>query len=134
MIFGIIFVYVMYRYLPADMPEMFKIYPPFMAMTFWSYSYVLDSYVLIIPACICLWLMIRSGGLSGFTFWMLGGMFCVEGAFIRSAIYRVFMRMYSSLTYPKAYDIARTIYELGIIAIGIALCLKLRHVYKEADS
>ena len=134
MIFGIIFVYVMYRYLPADMPEMFKIYPPFMAMTFWSYSYVLDSYVLIIPACICLWLMIRSGGLSGFTFWMLGGLFCVEGAFIRSAIYRVFMRMYSSLNYPKAYDIARTIYELGIIAIGIALCLKLRHVYKEADS
>ena len=134
MIFGIIFVYVMYRYLPADMPEMFKIYPPFMAMTFWCYSYVNDSYVLVIPTCLCLRLMMQSENLSGFVSWLLNGLFCAEGLFFRSVVYRVLMKMYSSLSYPKAYDIARTIYELGIIAIGIALCLKLRRVYKEANS
>ena len=134
MIFGIIFVYVMYRSLPADMPEMFKIYPAFMAMTFWCYSYVLDNYVLIIPACICLWLMLKSAELSRFTFWMLCGLFCVNGAIVRSVLYRVFMRIYSSLTYPRAYDIARTIYELGIIAVGIIICFELRRIYTEDKS
>ena len=123
MVFGIIFVYVMNRSLPADMPEMFKIYPAFMAMTFWCYSYVLDHYVLIIPTCICLWLMIRSAEGSRFTFWMLCGLFCAEGAIFRSVLCRLFMRVFSSLHYPKAYDISRTIYELGLIAVSIIICL-----------
>ena len=134
MVFGIIFVYIMYRCLPAEMPEIFKIYPAFMTVTFWCYSYVLDSYVLIIPTCLCLWLMIRSNEYSRFIFWMFCGLFCANGAIFRSVLDRVFMRMYSSLHYPKAYDIARTIYELGIITIGIILCLEFRRIYSEAKS
>lgn len=129
MIFGIIFVCVMYRSLPDDMPVIFKMYPAFMAVTFWCYSWTLDSYVLIIPVSVCLWLMIKSVSSSDFIFWMLCSLYCANGSILRSIAYRIFMKIFTGITYWRAYDISRTIYETGIIIIGIILCFELRRVY-----
>ncbi|MBQ7545092.1 MAG: DUF2029 domain-containing protein [Synergistaceae bacterium] len=134
MVFGIIFLFWVYRSLPAEMPGIFKIYPAFMAVTFWCYSWALDSYVLIVPACLCLWLMFRSSSRREFWGWMLWGLFCVSGAFFRSAVCRVLMRAYADIGYYKAYDIARTLNEVGIIILGIVICVELRRIYREASS
>ena len=125
---GVIFVAVIYALLPRDMPEMFRIYPAFMAVTFWCYSYVNDNYVLVLPVCLCAWLMLR-GRKS--VFWFLCGLWCSFGVHIRSILRRLAMFGNSELAINIARRYGWTIYELGIIVLGVIICLELRRIYRE---
>ena len=123
---GIIFVAVLYMLLPKDTPEIFRIYPAFMAVTFWCYSYLNDCYVLVLPSCLCLWLMLNS---RRKIFWLVCALWCSLGIPLQGAAARIIRAVNLSLD-SGLY--AKTLYELGIIIIGIFACLGLRRIYPES--
>ena len=124
MIFGILFVYLLHRGLPAEMPSLFKIYPAFIAVTFWSYSTVNDYYVLIVPAALCAYLMMRTGKI----FWLFSSVYCAYGIIIRSILRRAMSLPGGQLNIPL------TIHEAGLIILGVIICLELRHIYSKVKS
>lgn len=126
MIAGIIFVAVLHILLPKDMPEIFKIYPAFMAITFWCYSYSNDSYVLVLPSCLCLWLMLHSGRKI---LWLLCALLCSLGLPAQGAVARIITSVNGTLA---SGWYAKSLYELGIILIGFLICIELRRIYPEA--
>ena len=130
MLAGIVFVFVLHKYLPDDMPSFFKVYPSFMASTFWCYSFMRDSYVLIVPALMCLHFMTLHKGKFKYLMWLLFSVFCAYGYAFRSAFYKVMPSISPSLSWHPAQDL----YEVGIIVIGILICIELRKVYSEAKS
>ena len=119
MVLGIIFVLLIYRYLPENTPEFFKAYPSFMALTFWCYSFENDCYSLILPGCICIYLMMKKGSL----FWFLSSIYCLHGLVIRWTLGKM---------HNIHWHVYRSIYEAGIIVLGIIICLELRRMYSEA--
>ena len=121
MLFGILFVYCLHRFLPDNMPEMFKIYPAFVAITFWCYSTVNDSYVLIVPALVCVYLML----ITDKVVWFLSAIYCSYGTIIRSVIKRVM---------SAERNLQITVYEVGLIILSVIICLELRRIYSEAKS
>lgn len=133
MIAGIIFAVALYMLLSDGMPEIFKAYPAFMTVTFWCYSHWNDCYVLVLPACLCLWLMLQ--GRRGI-FWLLCGIWCSSGLVIKSVITRLILFFIGEIRqgepYIRAYLQAKTLYELVIIIIGIFACLELRRIYSES--
>ncbi|MBR0150651.1 MAG: DUF2029 domain-containing protein [Synergistaceae bacterium] len=131
MIAGVIFVAVLYALLPRNMPEMFKIYPAFMAVAFWCYSQANDNYVHVLPACVCVWLLTLG---NKRLLWLLCAMWCSFGLHIRSGIRRLIMLADPVLTYGDSARFAMTLYELVIIAIGFMICVELRRIYGGADS
>ena len=130
MLAGIIFVYILHKYLPDNMPAFFKIYPSFMASTFWCYSFMRDSYFMIVPAVMCLHLMTLQSGKFKRLIWLSFSVFCSYGYAFRSAFYKAMLLLGSSL----GWHFAQNIYELGVILIGILMCLELRKVYSEVQS
>lgn len=134
MLAGIVFVILLHILLPKNMPEMFKIYPAFIAVTFWCYSYSNDCYVLVLPACMCFWAVLENIGTMHKLFWTLGGIYCAFGLIVRSVTARILMSAISRLSYTSAHVYARTIYELGLIVLSIIICVELRRKYMEAKS
>ena len=138
MLFGIIFAGLIIKFLPDNMPEFFKIYPAFMAVTFWSYSYNNDCYVLILPASLCLWLMMTS---KRAWLWTLGnlGMLCSFSLYIFrglntnhvQAVNAVSSNSDSIIIIHK--HLSRNIYEAGIILLGIIMCLELRKIFNDKE-
>lgn len=124
MLFGIIFVCVLHYFLPREMPEMFRIYPAFVAVTFWCYSTTNDYYVLVVPALLCVFLMMMTGKI----FWLLSTIYCSYGLIIRSILRRLM-----SLPGGKL-DIPLTIHETGLIILSVIICVELRRIYGEAKS
>ena len=132
MLAGIIFVVVLFYFLPKNMPEMFKMYPAFMAVTFWSYSYANDRYVMILPALLCFFLMLRSSGTLR-VLWLICGMWCSFALIIWTAMLYMFMFLNPALSYEYSAKVcSRTVYELVVIVIGIFICVELRRIYGEA--
>lgn len=126
MIFGVIFVCVIMFCLPRGAPEKLKFYPAFMAVTFWSYSYTNDLYVLIVPALICLWLGIIK---TRQVFWTLCGVFLAEEVFTRKVAEGIITAVLH--TEAKSFFIARSLQGLTIIIIGVLMCFELRQIYRE---
>ena len=126
---GIIFVIVMYMCLPEDTPSLFKAYPACMAVTFWCYSYSTDCYVLIIPAIVCIWLMLESPSRSGRLFWFMSAVYCLNAVSIWSRMHKLFERLFAT-----NWFFARTIYESGLIVLGVIICIQLRNMYSEVKS
>ena len=128
MIAGIIFVVVLYVLLPKGMPEIFKIYPAFMAVTFWCYAYSNEGYILLLPACLCLWLMLHG---RSKLFWFICAAWCYLGAHIKSITRKLFMLANPGLDIVTSRVYARTLYELVIILVGFLICIELRRIYPE---
>ena len=134
MLAGLVFVIILLVLLPKDMPEMFRIYPAFAAVTFWCYSYSNDCYILVLPASLCIYLMFRSKKVFHGILWLLCGTYFITGLHFRSITARVLMFVNSGLSYTTAHVYARTFYELGIIAASIIICFALRSIYGGSKS
>ena len=126
---GIIFVIVMYMCLPENMPSMFKAYPACMAVTFWCYSYSTDCYILVIPAVICIWLMFQSHSSTKCLFCFLSAVYCTNAVSTWSRLHKLLERFCGT-----TWFFSRTIYEFGLIVLGIIICVELRRIYSEAKS
>ena len=124
MLFGIIFVYCLHRFLPDNMPEMFRIYPAFIAVTFWCYSTTNDYYVLVVPALVCVYLML----ITGKVFWFLSAIYCSYGIIIRSILRRLMSLPGGQLNIPL------TIHETGLIILSVIICLELRRIHSGVKS
>lgn len=100
----------------------------FMASTFWSYSYNNDNYVLLLPAVICIYIMLRSEKFYERILWLLLCFYCNYGVYIRSG--SVFKFIFGHEAGPYAIHVIKTIYELGIIiaAIMIYIYLSRKHM------
>ena len=126
MLSGIIFVFLLYKYLPADMPGLFKAYPACMASVFWCYSYSTDCYILIVPAILCIWLMMLHHSKFKRMFWFLSAVYCSNAVSTWSRMLTIVSMLYSTTWY-----VTKTIYGLGLIIIGIIMCWELRHIYSK---
>ena len=124
MLFGIIFACLLHCFLPREMPEMFRIYPASIAITFWCYSTANDYYVLVVPAIVCVFLMMTTGKI----FWLLSTIYCSYGIIIRSILRRLMSLPGGQL------DIPLTIHETGLIILSVIICVELRRIYGEAKS
>ena len=120
MIFGIIFIYAICRLLPDNVPEFFKAYPAFMAPIFWCYDTGNEFYALIIPALICIWLMmILSGKIRLFYFMTARGL--LYPITISNVLTKILGR--------SAFMGIKTFYTLFVIILGVIIFLRLRRIY-----
>ena len=133
MLAGIIFVCLMFMFIPEKTPLFVKSYPAFMALTFWSYSYLNDLYVLIIPACICLMFTFHNNKSLRRWLWFISIIYCQYGIIFRSIQARVIRAVFPVYA-DISMDISRTLYESVIIIIGTLICLELRKIYEEVKS
>ncbi len=133
MMLGIIFVSVLQAYTPENVPEYFRIYPAMLASAFWCYGNITEGYVLLLPAVICLWMMMKQHSeLKRFT-WFSLCVWCAYGPVIRSVMRRILHTLYRTLAHDSVISrqLPRTVYEIGLIAIGIMICIELRQTYME---
>lgn len=123
MILGMIFACLLQFALPRKTPNLFRIYPACMAATFWCYSTNNDCYVLVIPAILCIYLAATGRKI----FWLLCSVYCSYGIIIRSVLRRAMSLPGGQLIIPT------TIYEIGIIIIGVMTCVELRRICGNAQ-
>ena len=136
MLLGIIFVLMLHICIPENLPQYFKIYPAMLAANFWCYGNFTDSYILIIPAVICLWLITFQSSSSKRFMWFSLSLWCSYGPIIRSVLRRFLYLIYKPLPDDAVFSIyiPRTIHEVGLLVIGILICLELRKTYSEVRS
>ena len=123
MLLGVIFIVIMYKCLPGSMPSLFKMYPSCIAVTFWCYSYSTDCYILIVLASLCIWLMLQSIGTGRRLFWFLSAVYCSNAVSTWSRLHNILYSLFAA-----SWHVSRTIYEIGLIILGIIICVELRHV------
>ena len=126
---GIIFVILMYMYLPEDTPSLFKAYPACMSVTFWCYSYSTDCYILIIPAVICIWLMLHDTSRHKRLFWFISAVYCINAVSTWSRLHKILERCLGTSWY-----VSRTIHETGLVILSVIICLELRRIYSEVKA
>lgn len=138
MITGIIFVILLYTFMPKKIPNCFKFFPFCIASSFWCYSYVYDKYIHLIPAVICIYLYSVINAKSIFTrfFFFAFALYCTYSSIIRSVIRRalaVFFNIPVDNFNPLSTQLPNTIYEIGFIVLGILIILELRKLYCEGN-
>lgn len=139
MLAGIIYVCIGHKFLSGCKISAFKFFPACMAATFWCYSFYNDFYILILPAIVCVYVMIESREILipfcsalFMTFGVFLWMFFLMDAFELLSV--VDWKTLLSLPPVKNYIvhtwIMRTFFEVGVILIGIYLCFRLRNILR----
>lgn len=130
MLSGIIFLCLIVRFLPDNMPDILRIYPAFMASTFWCYKHFNDAYVLIFPAALCVFIMNFQKSPIKFLGWFTGALYCLYGLILKFGLFAVSKLIFR---YEFSRHSLRIIYDFGIIIVGIIICQELRKIYSEAE-
>ena len=135
MLLGILFVSIIYVYLQTrgGVPEYFKIYPAMLAANFWCYGNITEGYLLILPAVICLLIMMNQHSKTKRIVWFSFSVWTAYGPVVRSVLRRVLHICYRTLEHNSdlSKQLPRTIFEIGLIVIGIMICFELRHIYRK---
>ena len=139
MLAGIIYVLIGHKFLSDCKISAFKFFPACIAATFWCYSFYNDFYILILPAIVCVYVMIESKKISipfvsalfmtfGVFLWMC---FIFNGT-ISEIIGVIDWNALLSLATVQDYVvhtwIVRTLFEVGVILIGFDLCRRLKNI------
>ena len=137
MLFGIIFLCAVSHFLPDDMPDMFKMYPAFMASTFWCYTYCNDAYVLIFPSALCVFIMSCQKSFITSSCWFICALYCSYGLTIKYGSYTVYKLIAGTdLRSDFILGVRHTLdmtYDFGVVLVGILICMELRNIYLEAE-
>ena len=140
MLAGIIYVCICHKFLSGCKISAFKFFPACIAATFWSYSFYNDFYILILPAMVCVYVMIESSDFAipfGAALFMTFGLFIlmIFLAKITSLLGVVDWNTLLSLNTVPNYVvhtwITRTFFESLIILIGLYLCRRLRNILRK---
>ena len=126
MLLGIIFIYLLIRFLPSNMPEFFKAYPAFMTPMFWCYDSGNDFYMLIVPALLCLWLMLILSGKIRIFWW-------ISAAYLLTPVINILRRIFGGIAGNTAWIIIKTFYSAGIILLGIFIYMAIRQLNRKLD-
>ena len=136
MISGVIFVILIYKLLHRAIPEYFKFFPVCIASSFWCYSYVYDKYIHIIPAIVCIYIVMTAQKISKKFLFFIFTLYCMYSSIIRSVIRRA-LAMFFNIPVdnfnPLSTQLPNTLYELGFIVLGIFITIELRKIYREAN-
>ena len=131
---GIVFVTIFHRIWPKDTFSAFRLYPALVASTFWSYTWNNDNYMLVLPALICVWIMLQTSEFLKALFWSLASLYCGFTHISMRAINLALKILY--LVLPGEYNpswLSKTIYELGLIVLSILLIIYLRNYAGDDD-
>ena len=139
MLAGIIYVCICHKFLSDCKISAFKFFPACIAATFWCYSFYNDFYILILPAMVCVYVMIESRDFAipfGSALFMTFGLFIwmLFLAKITSLLGVVDWNTLLSLNTVPDYVvhtwITRTFFEVVVILIGIYLCGRLKNILR----
>lgn len=137
MVAGIIYVCIGYKFLSDCKISAFKFFPACIAATFWCYSFYNDFYILILPAIVCVYVMIESKEISipfcsalfmtfGIFLWML---FIAKLDEILGVVdWNTLLSLNSVPDYVVKTWITRTFFEVVVIFIGLYLCRRLKNI------
>ncbi len=139
MLAGIIYVCIGHKLLSDCKISAFKFLPACIAATFWCYSFYNDFYILILPAIVCVYVMIESKKIAGpfvsvlfMTFGVFLWMWILFNGTISEIIGVIDWNALLSLATVQDYVvhtwIVRTLFEVGVILIGFDLCRRLRNI------
>ena len=135
MILGIIFMLALLKMLPKNLPNYFKFFPVCIASSFWCYSYVYDKYIHIIPAIVCIYIVMNSNKIIEKFSFLIFALFCMYSSIIRSVLRKV-LAMFFNVPIDNynivSTQLPNTLYEVIFIFLGILVAIKLRRIYKEA--
>lgn len=136
MLAGIIYVIVCHKLLSDCKICAFKFFPACIAATFWCYSFSNEFYILILPAIVCIYLIVKS---RDFVVPFGAALFMTVGIFILMLWFEAFNEVLGNFDWNAllALDnvqeyvilwIMRTIFEGVTILIGLYLCRRLKNV------
>ena len=139
MLAGIIYVLIGHKFLSDCKISAFKFFPACIAATFWCYSFYNDFYILILPAIVCVYVMIESKKISipfvsalFMTFGVFLWMWFIFNGTISEIIGVIDWNALLSLATVQDYVvhtwIVRTLFEVGVILIGFDLCRRLKNI------
>lgn len=136
MMTGIIFVAVFIHFLPKDLLKPFCLLPASIAATFWSYSFLNDFYILLLPLIVSIYsvLNVNNKWLSVVSFF--GALYMSTGSFIMFynpfLFYKFlnFLNISIQLTYNWLLDVwfVRTMFEMGLIIWAFLQCYLLKRI------
>ena len=138
MTLGIMFVIVFIKLLPKNSytaNNYFKFFPMCIAASFWCYSYVYDKYIHVIPAIVCIFIIMNNKAIFKKFFFFIFALFCIFSSIVRSGLRRALASFFNVLvdnTDLVSTQLPNTLYEIGFIILGILITIELRRIYKEA--
>ena len=136
MLSGIIYVCIGHKLLSECKISVFKFFPACIALTFWCYSFDNEYYILILPVMVCVYVMIASKKITipfvsalfmTFGIWMFFLFYGTISELIGVVDWNALLSLTSVADLVHAW-IVRTIFESGVILIGIYLCCRLKNI------
>lgn len=137
MLVGIIYVCIGYKFLSGCKISTFKFFPACIAATFWCYSFYNDFYILILPAIVCVYIMIESKEIAipfGSAMFMTFGVFlwilflAKIDDMLGVVDWNTLLSLNSVPNYVVQTWITRTFFEGVVILIGLYLCRRLKNI------
>ena len=121
---GIVFVllmdYIYSRRTTRD-NEHFRLCFSYVASVFWSYAYWCDNYVLLFPAIVCLYIMIKSIRFKDYILWLAACLYCNYGIYVKSGT--IWIRIIGHTITNTDRHLINTIYAIGLIIISFFISL-----------
>lgn len=129
---GIIFVFTMdYRFCFRDSYNLhdMSLCFSYIASTFWCYAYNNDNYILLLPAIVCLYIMIREKNTAMRILWFALCLYCNYGYFVKNRIVVEFLQHITGQNIDSI--LMMTIYETGLIIIALMIHWRLSVIVRE---
>ena len=136
MLAGIIYVFVGHKFLSECKISAFKFFPACIASTFWCYSFYNDFYILILPAMICVYIMIET---KDFVVPFGAAVFMTVGIFLLMIYLANINVLLSVIDWNTLFGletvryivhtwVIRTFWEGVVILIGLYICRRLKNI------
>ena len=127
MITGMILVIAFLRYYSAyrksDVPEEFSLCFAYMFSPIWCYSTNSAHFILLLPAIVCLYLMMRSEKIYQRLFWFGSSLYLMCGETFRSKQLFAFIMGYRPEKYTR--ELIASCYDVGLIILALIILFSL---------
>lgn len=123
---GIAFVFVMsciFRRRSVSDPHSLSLCFSYVASTFWCYAFDNDNYVLLLPAIVCVYIMMNEKKAGRRIMWFVMSLYCNYGVFLKGKIARRMLQRFTGYSLDRM--LGTTLYETGLIAVAIMILLAL---------